>query len=117
MPAMEIHHSGEEWSALYVDGRLEEVGDTYVVEERAFELLGVKEVQDDAFMRGQKSREGVAPTIDEVEAYRAEREASKARAAELREQAAALLAEAEQLVGKPGKERPRAQPRTKWTRD
>ncbi len=37
---LEIHYAGE-WAALYVDGKLEEVGDAYIAEERAFALLGV----------------------------------------------------------------------------
>lgn len=95
---LEIHYE-EEWAALYVDGKLERVGDSYLAEERAFEILGVRTVQDDAFMRGQTSAEGVAKTLDEVEAYREDREQRTRRAAELRAQAAKLEQEARTLAG------------------
>lgn len=101
MPNLEIHYDPNgEWAALYVDGRLDRVGDAYLAEEKAFELLGVKTLQDDAFLRGQGGRDGVAQTLDEVAAYRTERDAAKARAAQLRERAAELMAEAERLAGK-----------------
>lgn len=95
---MEIHYSGE-WAALYVDGKLDRVGDAYLAEERAFELAGVKVVQDDAFMRGQAKHDGVAQTLDEVAAYRTERDDAKSRATALREHAAQLMAEADRLTG------------------
>jgi DNA-binding CsgD family transcriptional regulator len=102
VPKLEIHYDGGgEWAALYVDGVLEvdTVGDNYHAEERAFELLGVKQVQDSPFMRGQKQRDGVARTLDEVTAYREQRDAAKAEAARLREQAAELLSRAAALGG------------------
>lgn len=100
MPNLEIHYDpGGEWAALYVDGRLSRAGDAYLAEEEAFELAGVKTVRDDAFLRGQDGRDGCAQTLDEVAAYRADRDAAKARAAQLREQAAELMAEAERLAG------------------
>lgn len=92
---LEIHYEGE-WAALYVNGNLEEVGDSYHAEERAFELLGVTTIQDDAFMRGQTQRSGVANTLAEVEEYRVARRAALDLAASLREQAAVLLAEADE---------------------
>lgn len=96
MPNLEIHYAGE-WAALYVDGKLERVGDSYLAEERAFELAGVATEHDNAFMRGQDKREGVAQTLDEVAAYRAERERRAAEARRLREQATQLLADADAL--------------------
>jgi hypothetical protein len=97
-PKLEIHHEGE-WSALYVDGQLERVGDAYRSEERAFEILGVKIVHDDAFMRGQGQASGVAQTLDDVDTYRTEREEKRATAERLREKAAKLIADAEALDG------------------
>jgi DNA-binding CsgD family transcriptional regulator len=99
MPNLEIHYTGEGWAALYVDGKLDRVGDSYLAEERAFQLAGVTTVTDDAFMRGQNQREGVAQTLDEVAAYRAQRERDKAEAARLREEAQRLLARAAGLDG------------------
>jgi hypothetical protein len=93
---LEIHYA-EEWAALYVDGNLERAGDTYLAEERAFELLGVTTVQDPAFLRGQASRDGCAQTLDEVEAYRSARDAAIARASLLEQEARAALLTAQQL--------------------
>lgn len=95
MTSLEIHYdTGGSWAALYVDGTLDRVGDAYLAEERAFELLGVKIVQDGAFLRGQDSADGVARTLVEITEYRTRRDAAVARATELRERAKALLAEA-----------------------
>jgi hypothetical protein len=96
MSDLEIHYA-DEWAALYVDGRLDRVGDTYNTEERAFQLLGVKIVQDDAFMCGQDSRDGVAPTVEVAEAFAAGRDRRVAAAAAKVEEARALLAEANAL--------------------
>ena len=96
---LQIHYA-EQWAALYRDGELVTVGDTYVAEEQAFELLGVTRVHDDAFMRGQTSRGGVAQTLDEVRDYANDRAANIARAAILREDAARLLAEADRISGR-----------------
>lgn len=93
---LEIHYA-DDWAALYVDGELDRVGDSYLAEEKAFELLGVKVVKDDAFMRGQTRSDGVARTLSDVEAYRVQREEAKATAARLREEAARLAAEADRL--------------------
>lgn len=95
---LEIHYA-DEWAALYVDGKLNRVGDIHNTEERAFELLGVRQVQDDAFMRGQSQRAGVATTVNEVDEYREWRDNGIAEAARLREEAAALLARATELDG------------------
>jgi hypothetical protein len=96
MPDMQIHYE-DEWAALYVDGKLDRVGDARNTEERAFELLGVTIVQDDAFMRGQTSRDGVARTLADVDAYADTRDAALREAARKIEQAKALLAEANRL--------------------
>lgn len=93
---LEIHYA-DEWAALYVDGVLDRVGDAGNTEERALALCGVVTVQDDAFMRGQDHAIGVAHTLDEVAAYRADRDANRRRAEDLRAQAAELLAEATAL--------------------
>lgn len=94
--SMEIHHA-DEWSALYVDGTLAEVGDTYWVEEKAFAMLGVAEVSEDSFLRGQGQKDGVAKTLEEVAEYRRSREERLQEAANLREAAASLLAQASEM--------------------
>lgn len=96
LPKLEIHYA-DEWAALYVDGKLERVGDSYLAEGRAFEILGVRTVQDDAFMRGQTSAAGVAQTVEEAAAFARERETKRMRAAELRAEAERLLREAGEL--------------------
>lgn len=93
---LEIHYA-DNWAALYVDGNLDRVGDAYLTEERAFELLGVKIVKDDAFMRGQEQASGAAQTLAEAVAYSDQQVARLRRAAELRAQADRLLAEAAAL--------------------
>lgn len=93
---LEIHYS-DGWAALYVDGNLECVGDSYIAEEQAFQILGVRQIQNDAFMRGQTSRDGVAQTLEEVEAYETERFKRQEKAEALREQANELLAQAREL--------------------
>jgi hypothetical protein len=101
MPNLEIHYDPNgEWAALYVDGRLDRVGDSYLAEEKAFDLLGVKIVRDDAFLRGQDRRDGVAQTLDELAEFRRQRDADRDAAARLREEAAQLLARAAELDGK-----------------
>lgn len=93
---LEIHYESE-WAALYVDGTLDRVGDAYLAEERALELCGVTIVQDDAFMRGQKHRDGVAKTLTEVEGFRSQRDANLEIAAAKVEQARQLIAEVSAL--------------------
>jgi hypothetical protein len=97
-PQLEIHYA-EEWAALYIDGQLDpnSVGDSYIAEERAFALLGVKCVQGEAFMRGQSQRDGIAHTLDEVDEYKAIRDQAENWAANLRAQAKQLLEEADSL--------------------
>ena len=92
-----VRYQGEEWAALYIDGKLDTVGDSYLSDERIAQILGVEEHSDDAFLRGGNSRSDVAQTLDELHAYVNEREDKLARAAELRAQAAALEAEAATL--------------------
>lgn len=93
MSNVEIHEA-EEWAAVYLDGQLQTVGDAYLADEWVREHFGVITVQDDAFMRGQDQRSGVAKTLEEVRAYQDARDTRRARAAELREEAARLLREA-----------------------
>lgn len=65
-----VRYSGsEDWSALYIDGKLDTVADHYLVDERISQLLGVKTVSSDNFMRGGTQRKDVAETIDEIGEY------------------------------------------------
>jgi len=92
-----VYEGDGEWSALYVDGKLERVGDHYLITECVYSLLGVEIVQDSAFMRGQHKREGVADTLEELEAYKFERDVRLERAAQLRADAETLLTQADAL--------------------
>lgn len=100
---VEIHYDSEdtggsgEWAALYVDEKLIRVGDSYRTEEMAFSLLGVKRVEDSAFMRGQSDREGVAQTLEEVATYACERDRRFELADQKRAKAKKLLEEANEL--------------------
>ena len=95
--SVEIHEDGE-WSAVYLNGRLIRVGDTYLADEWVRDHFGVLTVQDDAFMRGQSSRDGVAQTLEEVLEYARVREERLSRGAALRAEAARLVAEADALT-------------------
>ncbi len=83
----------EDWSALYVGGKLEEVGDHYWVQEKLLELIGIDEIVSDDFLLGGNAREDVARTVHEIHEYRRAQDALAADEAAK----AALLAEADEL--------------------
>lgn len=93
---IQIHHSDGEWSGLYVDGKLEYVGDTSNVYDKLCEMFGIEQEYDNAFMRGQDKRDGVAKTVEEAEEYKRQRD-------KMRERRAALLAEADALERRYGR--------------
>lgn len=97
---IEIHEDGD-WAAVYLDGRLIRVGDAYLADEWLRAHFGVTTVQDDAFLRGQTSREGVAKTLDEVRDYAQSRQERLDRAAALRAEAQRLEDEAQQISETP----------------
>lgn len=89
---MEIvrYEGSQEWSALYVDGVLDRVGDHYLIEERIQKLLGVEVIPSDDFMLGGNKRSSVAQTLIEAQEYGAKEserlEVRDARIAELEEE-------------------------------
>lgn len=98
-----VYQGSGEWSALYVKGRLVEVGDHYLAEEKIHQLLGIEVRQSDAFMCGGDYREDVASTIEEIQAYSDERQRLDDQAAYLERQAQELEARAAALrKQKPG---------------
>jgi hypothetical protein len=99
-PPPYVMYQSDEWTALYVNGRLDRVGDSYLADERLRELVGCVYIQDNAYLRGGNSRDGVAQTLDEVTAYQRVRADREARAEQLRNEAARLLQEAEGLDGR-----------------
>lgn len=58
--------SDGEWSALYVDGGLDRVGDHYMIDERISKLTEIITIYSDAFFLNGDSREDVAKTLKEV---------------------------------------------------
>lgn len=87
-----------QWSALYVDGKLDRVGDHDVVNERIREVLGIDVDYSNDFMRGGEYREDVAKSLNEVSDYRAAREEREQKANLLRAQAAELIAQADEIM-------------------
>lgn len=95
-----IYEGNDQWSALYVDGRLEYVGDHYNVNEKIHAMFDITVIQSDDFMLGGNYRSEVARSISEITEYAEEIERKYvARAQELRNQAYALLDEARQIDG------------------
>ena len=92
-------HEAEEWSAVYLDGKLVLVGDSYLADEWLRTKFGVKTVQDNAFMRGQTQGAGVAETLDEVADYAKARQARLDRIAALHTEAQRLEDEARAIEG------------------
>lgn len=88
----------EEWSALYVDGKLDTVGDNYRIDDRIIELTGVEE-REGNFLLGGKSYDDAAQTIEEIDQYEAGRSTREDEAAALEEQARQLLAKAKEIRG------------------
>lgn len=86
----------EEWAALYVDGKLDYVGDQYNVDERIATLAGVVDRRGD-FLLGGNSRDDAAQTVDKITEYESAKEDRLRQAEALKEQARALIAEAEAL--------------------
>jgi hypothetical protein len=87
----------DDWSALYVDGKLEAVGDHYVIQEKLLDLLEISWEQSNDFLQGGNYRQDVAETYDELLTYRAQRQNREARASALREKAQELIRQAAAL--------------------
>jgi hypothetical protein len=86
-----------EWTVVYVNGKLERAGDSYLADEWLQARYGVEVVDDEDGVCLPDGRTPL-PTLAEVEAAEADIAARRARAAELRAQADALAAEADQLT-------------------
>lgn len=103
---LEIFHSRSgDWAALYHNGVYVENsgGDSYHASEMIQAMLGVEDYYADDescmdFLRGGNHYEHIAPTVADIEAYAADRRAKLARAAELRAEAEALEAQANEVV-------------------
>lgn len=64
-----------EWAALYVDGKLERVGDAYLIDERIAQLANVEDREGD-FTRGTNDYDGVPKTLEELEEFLNEAESA-----------------------------------------
>ncbi len=97
-----VRYTGDDdWSALYVDGKLEVAGDHYNIEDAISDIVGVEEIHSEDFLQGGNSYDDVAKSLDEIHAYQekrrkiedeAERAAALKRLEELRAEEASLIA-------------------------
>jgi hypothetical protein len=94
-----VRYRDEETSALYQDGKLLDVGDHYIIDEKISQLLGVTDIHSDAFFRGGNDYDNVAKTLKEIAIYeeKAEETEAAAEAAELERQARELEQKAAEL--------------------
>lgn len=95
-------YTDEEWSALYIDGKLEIVGDHYLIDNRLQEILGVVTIESDAFMLGGSTHEDVAQTIDQIEAFEDAASKLRAEASQLRSLAQEMQQRADSLEAEAG---------------
>lgn len=100
-----VVYEADGWSAVFVNGTRVQVGDSYLADEKIREIFSVTTIQSADFLMGGNGtgRNGTPPpaqTLAEVEAYTAQRLDRQERATTLRDQAAALLSEANALEGK-----------------
>jgi hypothetical protein len=83
-PSIELHHQADtDWAALYCDGKLLEAGEFPRIADVALGLADVRHVADDAFMRGQMHRDGIARDLGEVDRFRTVRNVYEHRTAKL----------------------------------
>lgn len=99
-PQVTFVQGNSEWSALYVDGKLDVVGDHYLSEDRIREIFDVQVIYSDEFLQGGDARGNCLPTLDEVWRAIEAKEDRMKEAQSLREQADALREEADRLDGK-----------------
>lgn len=93
-----VRYTGpNDWSALYVDGELDRVGDHYLIEERIAELCDVELRDGDEFLLGSNRKVDTAQTLEEIEDYINNQYEREEQAEKLRRQAAELLRQAEEL--------------------
>jgi len=92
-----VYRGSEDWSALYLDGKLIQLGDHYLVQEKIEEIFGIEVYDSDDFLRGGNSREYAAQTLEEVNEYRSKRSQIELDAFLLESQARTLEAQARKL--------------------
>lgn len=94
-----VRYTGsDDWSALYIDGRLDTVGDHYLIDERIAEISQVEVRDSDNFLMGGNSKNATASTLDDIEYYEVrQKERAVRQVSDLRQTAADLLRQAEEL--------------------
>ena len=92
-----VYRGSDDWSALYLDGKLIQLGDHYLVQEKIEEIFGIEVYDSDDFLRGGNSREHAAQTLEEVNEYRSKRSQIELDALLLEAQARSLEAQARKL--------------------
>lgn len=94
MTRYERFYEGE-WSGLYIDGVLDRYGDHYLVDERIASLLGVEDYYDDAWLVDDRTPRR---SVKEIESEQERRIAKDTQAAEKKERADELMAQARALL-------------------
>jgi hypothetical protein len=96
-PKYITYRIGEEWEALYVDGKLEQYGDSYYVDERIRELLGVEFGESEYMKNRVENREDIPDSLNTLRALEAEVQLDLAKRADLRRKAEELRERAAEL--------------------
>lgn len=93
-----VRYSGsDDWSALYIDGKLDMVGDHYLIDERISSLMKVTVIDSDSFMLGRNFEYEVARTLNEIEKFDKVEKAKAAQKQLLLDQAKLLIEQAKSL--------------------
>jgi hypothetical protein len=91
---IEFHRVGEEWTAVYLNGELQRVGDSYLADEWLQEHAGVVVVENSPCMLDSHR---AMPTLAEVRGTIIERDRKLAEAEKLRLDAIEMIKRATQL--------------------
>lgn len=101
MASSYVRYNDGEWSALYKDGVLVKIGDSYITDDYLARELGVVEHDNANYFLGKDATyDNAAQTLDEVIAYEKTLDEKWAEAEALIAQADALRAQAEALLKK-----------------
>ena len=65
-----VRYNNDEWSALYQDGKLVVIGDSYLSDYYLANYLKVEDIDSDDFLMGGSTRDQAAKTLQEIEEYR-----------------------------------------------
>ena len=65
-----VRYNDDEWSALYQDGELVVIGDSYLSDDYLANYLNVEDIYSDDFLMGGSTRDQAAKTLQEIDEYR-----------------------------------------------